>query len=287
MPNWVYNTIAVKGKKKDVIEFMKKMNKNISIDDSKDTIINALNNCTKKPSFSTFVPMPKTFRDYDTTNHYNGKDVHHEVTNRTNLYVNLKLKEDVDRTNFYKSFRDANKYIIDSNDDKDAVISYLCLILFNEFSLVSGLGGDKVEKIVKDYANALYDEVTAYKKATKHQKEKYGVVGWYDWSYANYGVKWNADFSEFCIDEINDEYLFKFYCETAWNVPNEFLIKLREMYPNLRFAVRTYEEQPAFNGYFNVDDDCWIENHEYSGWEDEELWDNIDNNFHDYIYNVL
>ena len=167
-------------------------------------------------------------------------------------------------------------------------MSYLLLLLFNGFAPVSSLSEDEVEKIVIDYANALYDEVVAYKKATKYQREKYGVVGWYDWSCANYGVKWNAHFSDFDFDEVNNEYLFKFYCETAWDVPYEFLNKLRKMYPNLRIAVRAYEEQPAFNGYFNVDDDdCWIENHAYCDWEDEDLWDNIESNFHDYIYDVL
>ena len=40
MPNWVYNTIAVKGNKNDVISFIKKMNDKITENDSIDTIIN-------------------------------------------------------------------------------------------------------------------------------------------------------------------------------------------------------------------------------------------------------
>lgn len=231
--------------------------------------------------------MPKTFKDYDTTNHPNGKGVHHEITRRTNLYANLKFIDGVDRSNFYASFEKANKYVIDYNIDKDVALPCLYRILFNEFATVSSLSKGEVEKIVEDYANALYDEVMAYKKATKHQKQKYGIVGWYDWSCANYGVKWDADFDEFGLDMADNEYIFQFHCETAWDVPYRFLVKLREMYPNLRIAVRTYEEQPAFNGYFNVDDYCWIENHEYCDWEDSDLWDNIDSNFHDYIYNVL
>lgn len=287
MPNWVYNTIAVKGSKKNVIEFIKKINKKVSIDDSIDTILYTLNKSKKRPSFDSFVPMPKTFADYDTTNHYNGDGVHHEVARRTNLYANLKFVDGVDKSNFYKSLEKANKYIIDYNIDKVVTLSCLHQILFNEFATVSSLSKDEVENIVKDYANALYDEVIAYKKATKYQKEKYGVVGWYDWSCANYGVKWNARFNEFDLDMVGNEYLLKLYCETAWDVPYEFLNKLHKKYPNLRIAVRTYEEQPTFNGYFNVDDACWIENHEYCDWEDSELWESIEDNFRNYIYDVL
>lgn len=47
MPNWVNSTIAVKGSKRNVIEFIKKMNKHVSIDDSRETILDRLNKSTK------------------------------------------------------------------------------------------------------------------------------------------------------------------------------------------------------------------------------------------------
>ena len=40
-----------------------------------------------------------------------------------------------------------------------------------------------------------------YDNAKKYQKRKYGVVGWYDYNYANLGCKWDAELEYIQIAE--------------------------------------------------------------------------------------
>lgn len=57
MPNWVFNTITIKGKNEDIERFLSDANK--------------YGNGTIK--FSSWIPVPETFIKYDTTNHPDGK----------------------------------------------------------------------------------------------------------------------------------------------------------------------------------------------------------------------
>ena len=57
MPNWTYNRIAVKGEKKDLDKFMNDANRNEE----------------GGFSLSSWLPIPETFKKYDTTNHPDGK----------------------------------------------------------------------------------------------------------------------------------------------------------------------------------------------------------------------
>ena len=57
MPNWVYNTITIKGKNADIEQFLSDANKY-----ENETI-----------RFSSWIPVPETFDKYDTTNFPNGE----------------------------------------------------------------------------------------------------------------------------------------------------------------------------------------------------------------------
>lgn len=58
MPNWVNNILYVKGKEKDIIQFIKDGSHNKKVD---------LNNLPEL-SLRSWLPLPKTFSNYDTTN---------------------------------------------------------------------------------------------------------------------------------------------------------------------------------------------------------------------------
>ena len=297
MPNWVYNTIAVKGSKNDVISFIKKMNDKVSENDSIDTIIDTLVQGSKgdnAPSFDTFIPMPQTYKDYDTTNYANGRGIYFNVEKECDFITNLKLIEGAENSPIFTYLRDVNDHFVSTLDTKDKVLAEFISKTTNEVYRLSTLGMTEIEGIVADFLNKLYDKVVEYKEATTYQAETYGYIGWYNWCLANYGTKWNAHFEDYGLRELeNDEYLFTFYCETAWGVPDAFLITIRNMFPTLRFAVRTYEESLAFNGYFNVDEEDWIENNvpsydaEYEEMWDSDLWDKIQEGFDSYVTNTL
>jgi len=56
MPNWVFNTIKINGKNEDIEKFLSDASKHEN----------------GKLYFSSWIPVPETFKKYDTTNHPNG-----------------------------------------------------------------------------------------------------------------------------------------------------------------------------------------------------------------------
>ena len=81
--------------------------------------------------------------------------------------------------------------------------------------------------------------IEEYKRATKEQREKYGVVGWYDWRVRNWGTKWNA---YDCVGEGNT-ILF----DTAWNAPIPIFQQLAKMFPDIELHVVFADEDAGYN----------------------------------------
>lgn len=66
-----------------------------------------------------------------------------------------------------------------------------------------------------------------------------GYPGWYEWSCANWGTKWDAyDYKE----RVNDLGRFVFKFETAWSPPVPILTKLAEMWPKLTIETKSIDE---------------------------------------------
>lgn len=96
-----------------------------------------------------------------------------------------------------------------------------------------------------------------YPNAVKEQQEKYGVVGWYDYNKQTLGVKWNFDLTEVDLQplELSGIWMFGMDIETAWVYPDQWLIRIKKMVPELDVSIR------ALTG---IDDDG--EFVEYSGY---------------------
>ena len=71
--------------------------------------------------------------------------------------------------------------------------------------------------------------IEEYKRATQEQKEKYGVVGWYDYNCKYFGCKWDCYVE---IDERTDEQVV-LRTDTPWAAPEMFLLRLSLRYPDL------------------------------------------------------
>lgn len=59
-----------------------------------------------------------------------------------------------------------------------------------------------------------------------------GCESWYDWSYNNWGTKWNACRPEITEDRVRDGYL-EIRFDTAWDKPPPIIDKLFEKFPKL------------------------------------------------------
>lgn len=94
--------------------------------------------------------------------------------------------------------------------------------------------------------------IDAYKQATKEQKEKYGVVGWYEWNCANYGCKWDEEFESL---EFNGEDTIEIDVTTPWSAPIKFLMKLSVRYGGIEIKCLSHYED-CENKVYYISDDC-------------------------------
>lgn len=96
-----------------------------------------------------------------------------------------------------------------------------------------------------------------YPNAVKEQQEKYGVVGWYDYNKQTLGVKWNFDLTEVDLQplELSGIWMFGMDIETAWVYPDQWLIRIKKMVPELDVSIQALTgtdddgEFAEFSGY--------------------------------------
>ena len=91
-----------------------------------------------------------------------------------------------------------------------------------------------------DHGQTVTEElIEEFKQATKEQKEKYGVVGWYDYNVKTFGCKWDSK-----VNMENDvPWEIILTADTPWSAPNNWLRTLSKNYPELTFKLHAvYEE---------------------------------------------
>lgn len=82
--------------------------------------------------------------------------------------------------------------------------------------------------------------IEEFKRATKEQAEKYGVVGWYDWRHKFWGTKWNARDAQYEGDG-------RFIFDTAWSAPIPVLVALSRRFPDVTIHVAYADEDYGYN----------------------------------------
>lgn len=72
------------------------------------------------------------------------------------------------------------------------------------------------------------------------ERELYGSDNWYDWSYENWGTKWNASDSSRESDIV-------LTFNTAWAHPFPIINKISRMYPDNEFLIAYADEDMGYN----------------------------------------
>ena len=72
-------------------------------------------------------------------------------------------------------------------------------------------------------------------------KKKYGFDNWYDWRVAKWGTNWNAQDSYYMGDGV-------FCFDTAWAPPEQAIIKLGELFPDVKITLEYFESGMCFAG---------------------------------------
>lgn len=95
----------------------------------------------------------------------------------------------------------------------------------------------------KDQPIVTPELIEEYKAATREQAEKYGVVGWYDWSRRYWGTKWNA--CDTALAEAPDELVYTF--DTAWSFAEPVVKALSEIFPEVVIEFVYADEDAGYN----------------------------------------
>lgn len=148
-----------------------------------------------------------------------------------------------------KPYFDFNKIIpmpeslnIESSTRQDLAIDMVLRKLnIYSYSILVSMKDDMTEPITKLYKRmdeSTFQQRRSYcKDMTDEQllefgiqlltnKMRYGAKDWYDWSWNNWGTKWNSYDNR--IDECDPN---EIGFNTAWGAPHEVIQKLAEMYP--------------------------------------------------------
>lgn len=92
------------------------------------------------------------------------------------------------------------------------------------------------------------DEYIELGKRLVDNCSKYGCTTWYEWSYSNWGTKWNA----MEVEIIDSPEECSVYFDTAWNAPVPIFSALSKKFPDLIFSISYADEDIGSNcGYMN------------------------------------
>lgn len=92
-----------------------------------------------------------------------------------------------------------------------------------------------------NYEPKHWDEVYELGKQYMFNHAQYGCYTWYEWSYRNWGTKWNASEVEWQLKE------GKLCFQTPWSAPFPVIQAMSEVYPDLEFTHRWADEDIGSN----------------------------------------
>lgn len=98
---------------------------------------------------------------------------------------------------------------------------------------------DEIRRLKEKYGGE-FEELVKLGEICASNREKYGHRSWYDWSWENWGTKWNAG-EPFWRD--SSTLIF----ETAWSCPEPIFKKLAETFPDVGIHVKYADEDIGYN----------------------------------------
>ena len=223
MADYTETTLYIKGSNKAVADFL---NRGLKGNKSKDRIpfrkngkevVELLNGLEKPLQMGSYLPRPKTFDTWDTTN--NLRDFYQWYRNGCVRHSDHEILKE--RVKEIEDFMLAHPIVFQKVPlEKDE--------LFGSPDEAEGF-------IYSDYDRALrmlhpeliqeYEKyVRGHKRAKAYQQKKYGVVGWYDWNVKYYGCKWDEKLENWELKcERDNSIVLSAQMETPWSVPMAFI----------------------------------------------------------------
>lgn len=248
MPNWSTNTIAVFGKKENVINFINDALTALGKSQVNDVVegadaLRSLDIVT----MGTWRPMPEVFTQFDTTNQKD-EDLLERIAKKEWANITLEALPDYARIAVENAMKRKKLTLATNRKLRDA----------------------------QDRYNKEWDE------ARKTQKEKYGVVGWFDYNCdVRFGTKWDADLDGFEVIQGKNAEGITFNCMTAWSRPDLWCKYISEKY-GVHVVIWATEESGNYLGYGVLTEEGDLDWHDYDAEEDKVALPEYEDNEEEY-----
>jgi hypothetical protein len=226
MAEYSDTTLIVKGSKKAVVGFLNrglKGNKSkgrIPVRKTGEEIVALLNGLEKPMQMGSYLPRPKTFDTWDTTNDLN--DLYQWYLRGCVRHSDSEILDQ--RVSEIQDFMEAHPAdfqkvplerdpIFSNPDDPEVTYGFEYVDKVRALRMLH-------PELIQEYEKY----VRGYKRAKAYQQKNYGVVGWYDWNVKNYGCKWDEKFENWELKrERDDSIVLSAQMETPWAVPMAFI----------------------------------------------------------------
>lgn len=220
MANYVYNTFFIKGIKQSVADLLNlglkrtKTGKRVSAQMSGEEMVSLLNGMERNLQFSSFIPRPKTYDEYDTTN---------RMLDFVSWHARGWTDSDKDDTDTYqKRMAEINEYI-KAHPELFPPIEQLEKKKTDLYIIADAYQLRALRMMHPELVEEYKKYVRGYKRAKAYQAKKYGAVGWYDWNCKNYGCKWSGEIEQWAVvKETDDCFCLSAFTKTPWAPPIAF-----------------------------------------------------------------
>ena len=210
MPNWCWNHLNISGSKKDMAKFYKAM----SVMPENDMDHNDVDEDQRVFDFNDFVPRPKSL----------------DITSGSSTDQAV----------------ECIKYAEGQKDVLDEKLGWPAWVDDTDIKETDSLDV-KRDKMYKYMVKNVTKEHLKQGRQFIDNVEKYGYGTWYNWSYDNWGTKWNA--CDAYINEKRDEHLSLSF-SSAWSPPIPVIWALMEQHPKLDVELEYSESGMGFAGMY-------------------------------------
>ena len=238
----VTNFIFIAGSKQSVVDFINrglkgsKVKNRVSDSMSGAEIVNCLNSYGYPISMTSYIPMPRIYLTYDTTN---------SVKSFYSWYVEGMGPYDmIDSCISHERQKELDDFI-DSHKDMFSEQLYGILCYNHAMELLH----PELKEAYRLYRHNYY-------QAKSYQKHKYGIIGWLDWCRTNYGCTWPAPFDVWRLyKKTKDSLCLAIEMNVSALIPDVFLRYLNSIDGLTVYAYgfdnEEYEVWYQFNGQNN------------------------------------
>lgn len=175
----IYSHILISGSKEAVVNFINRglkgcnVKSRVSESMSGSEIVNYLNRQRYSISMTSYIPMPRTYFKYDTTN---------TVKCLSSWYIEgIKPYDMIDSNSADARQKELEDFISSHNDVFSGNFG------ISDYNLAVEMLHPELKEAYRLYRHNYY-------QARSYQKRVYGIIGWLDWCRTTYGCTWPAPF---------------------------------------------------------------------------------------------